>query len=160
MCLFILLIVLAYMLVVVFFETARILLPWTVSATILAGLAGLGVRALVPPSSRFRTAAGFITTIILTIALGYLEFFLFPAKPPPQTPPKQNLEGLIEAMTELPKPDISVEHLRTMLPIHLAIAGLIGAFFVLVVSRRLPNRNEVSPFAAADKEVSEPPRDY
>ena len=159
MCLFILLIVLAYLAVVVFFETARILLPWTISATILAGLAGLGVNTLLAPSARFRTAASCITTFVLTLALGYLGFWLIPPKPPPQTPPKQNLEGLVEAMTELPKPDISAEHLRKMLPVHLSIAGIIGAFFVPLVSRRLTKRNGESPFSAST-EIPDTPRDY
>ena len=133
MCLLFLLALAIYTLVAVFFESARVLLPWTISATIIASLIGLGLGKRFGASWAAQRAAGCIATFLLTIGLGYLGFLLIPPRVRPPIPPKPILEALQIALTELPNPNISHDDLWTMLPIHLVISGVIGVLFVSAI---------------------------
>lgn len=117
-----------YIAVMVFFETAQILLPWTISATVLAGLAGLGIGRLDFALSR-RRMVSCVSSLLLTIAIGYIGFFAFPPKPPAPHP-DQGLAILVE----MPKVNVSADDLQTMLPLHLGISGLIGMVIVASLS--------------------------
>jgi hypothetical protein len=121
----------AYLAVVTFFETARILLPWTIAATALAGLLTLAM------SRWLRTrlgAARFIVTLPATVALtlgfGYLAWEVKPPSPPPEKPAKHGVEAVNDFLFTIPEPRITKDRLRSMLPVHLTISGLLGGVIV------------------------------
>jgi hypothetical protein len=123
MCLLILLGFFILLLLALFAKSGQILLPWTISAAVLAALVSIGLGKLVGRSRARSAAISVASTIVLTFALGYAGYWLIPPTPPPQ---EQGLEALVKA------PEPTGQDLRQMFPIHLGIAAILGA---LVMSR-------------------------
>ena len=124
MCFLMLLGALILLLVTIFIKSALVVLPWTATATVVAGLAAfqLGIRVGRTPARR--AAMGALGTLALAFAFGYLGYGVVPPSVPP---PKKGFAEL----TELPEP--TADDLRQMFPIHLAIWG--GAAAMLVGRR-------------------------
>lgn len=123
MCLVMLLGGLILLSLVIFVKSALLLLPWTGTAVVLAGLSGVQLGKLAGRSQASRAAVSVASSLVLTVAFGYLGYWLLPPAAPPQ---KQGLQELLEF------PDPTQADLLQMLPIHLAIVGVMGS---LVVSR-------------------------
>jgi hypothetical protein len=128
MCFVALFALLLYVLIATFFITARILLPWTILATVLAGLSSLGIGYVLEPKlGKKSVLLSMPITVALTIAIGYLTYLVHPPAPPPKRP--QN-KDIIEFLFTLPYPDIKQEDLWNTLPLHMGISGLLGAVVV------------------------------
>ena len=146
MCLIMLFGMLVYMIVGVFFETARMLLPWTIGATGLSILATYDVGTIW--LAKFRPQLPFyaLVSFALTMLFGYIGFWLLPPWTPPPEPPKKGLAHLAEVLLEQPKMNINRDALLAMLPVHLAISGSLGAVIAeSIVSRREAKREMSSP---------------
>jgi hypothetical protein len=128
MCLVAILAVLVYVVIATFFITARILLPWTIASTILAGLSALGfVVAMRPRLGKACVALSFPLNIVLTVVYGYFACLLVEPQPPPQQAPSQDV---VEVLFTWPKPNVSKKDLWNMLPVHLCISGVLGGVIV------------------------------
>jgi hypothetical protein len=121
MCLSILLAVLIIIGLALFAKSGQILLLWTIAAMVLAALAGLGLRKLAGRSRGSRAAVSAVTTLVLTMAFGYLGYWLVQPTLPPQ---KQGIEAILQG------PQPTQVDLQQMLPIHLGIAAILGALLV------------------------------
>ena len=131
MCLMFLLMFSLYIAVVVFFKTAQILLPWTITATVLAGLATLAVsRLLRRELGPARLALTLPTMVALTLCFGYMAWAVKPPRPIPAKPPKEGLGAYVELLFTFPEPEMSKDDIRKMLPAHLTVAGLLGGVIV------------------------------
>lgn len=152
MCIVALFAILLYVLIATFFITARILLPWTILSTVLAGLVSLGIGYVLQPKlGKKVTLLSMPITVVLTIATGYLSYLILPPSPPPQRPQSKDV---IEFLFTLPYPDIKQEDLWNTLPLHMGISGLLGAVVVAsLLTRILPKEEEsekgTSPFEKA-----------
>jgi hypothetical protein len=133
MCLVMAIGALILLLVIVFVKSALILLPWTITAMVLAGLSGVALGKLVDHSRKLAAIVGIISSLVLTIAFGYLGYWLIPPTAPPQ---KQGYEILLA----LPEP--SQADLRQMLPIHLTISAVLSALVVSSYFYRWPRALE------------------
>jgi len=107
--------------IAVFMKSAFILFPWTIAATVLAALSGIGLGKLLGRSRGASTVVSVASSVILTFAFGYLGYWLLPPTAPPQ---KQGLEAL------LAPPEPSQQDLQGMFPIHLGISAVLGALVV------------------------------
>lgn len=123
MCLVIVLGALILFVIVMFVKSAWILLPWTITATAVAGLSGLGLARLAGRSRSAGATISIVSTIALTYGFGYFGYWLLPPKAPPE---KQGFDQLLQL------PDPGQDVLWQMLPYHLTICAAIGA---MVVSR-------------------------
>jgi hypothetical protein len=108
-------------LVTVFMKSAVILLPWTASSTILAGLAALQLGKWLGLTPGARAAVGAQGTLALTFAVGYLAYWLIP----PVAPPEKTSWA---ALWVVPEP--TAHDLWQMFPIHLAIWAVAAATVV------------------------------
>ena len=122
MCLVMILGFLLMLALVAFAKSAAVLLPWTISAAVLAALSGMGFARLVGGSKARGAAVGGLSCFVLTFALGCLGFWLIPPKAPPA------LKRGEEQLFSLPEP--TKEDLKSFLPIHLAIVGVISTTIV------------------------------
>jgi hypothetical protein len=111
------------LLLVIFVKSAFLLLPWTITAAVIAGLSGIGLGILAGRSRASGSAVSVVSSFALTIGYGYLGYWLVPPTAPPQ---KQGLDFLLQG------PEPKQEDLWQLLPIHLAIVAIIVA---LIVSR-------------------------
>ncbi len=109
------------LLLITFVQSALILLPWTVGATMVGALAGIGLGRLVGRSRATGALVSVVACFTLTIGLGYLAYALVPPKAPPQK------KGLEEIMS-MPTP--SQDALWGTLPIHLSISAILGSVIV------------------------------
>jgi hypothetical protein len=122
-----LLAVVIYALVATFVESARVLMPWTITATLLGGLVTLALtRLLRPRIGPVRLAVALPATIALTLGFGYLAWAVHPPSPAPPKP-KQDI---VEFLFTFPEPRVTKEDLFSMLPVHLTISGLLGGMIV------------------------------
>jgi hypothetical protein len=121
MCLTLLLGAAILLLLVLFAKSALVLLPWTITAAVLAGLCGIGLGRLAGLSRPIGAVLSVVTSIILTLVFGFLGYRLVPPTPPP---PKEGLEALVSA------PEPTRQDIRDMLPVHLCIVAVVGAMVV------------------------------
>ncbi|MFT3882785.1 MAG: hypothetical protein QM703_24420 [Gemmatales bacterium] len=105
----------------IFVKSALVLLPWTISAGVLAGLSGVGLGKVVGRTKVTGATISVLASFALTIVFGYLGYWLIT---PPGAAPKQGLEQL------LTMPEPTQKDLLEMLPIHLVIVGIITAIIV------------------------------
>ncbi len=135
-------------LAVVFVKSAAILLPWTMSAAILACVAAVVLGRLL--CRRWGTGAVtvFVSSLVLTFTLGYLGYWLSPPKVPPHVP-KQGLE----ALTEFPEP--SQTDVENALPIHLLIAGVLSGILAIPLSYLPSVRSTTAAKEAKDFEQTD-----
>ncbi len=153
MLLLVIVVILVICLLVAFVKSALILLPWTITAAVLAGLSGMGLGMLAKTSRASGTAISVLSSFGLTFGFGYLGNWLIHPLAPEQK------HGL-EAVLDLPNP--SQADLSNMFPIHLGITAVLCA---LVVSRLwynwspnlkdLSKRNAVEPPVVDAVEVGE-----
>jgi hypothetical protein len=123
---------------VLFVKSALLLLPWTLTAGVLAGVAGIGLGKQAGRSRASATAVRVGTTLLLTFAFGYLACWLVPPTAPA---PKQGVEALLEV------PEPRQADLWQMLPVHLGIVSVLSA---LVVSQRHGWAPDLKPWRTRD----------
>ena len=139
----------AYVCVVIFFETARLLLPWTISATVLSCLVVCFLNETRRPEFKPQWPVYGFANFVLTIVFGYLGFWLLPPYfPPPEPPPEPAKKGLERIVSELLEPpklkmEMNRDAMFAMLPVHLAITGCIGAIIVEGIVERRNSRSEM-----------------
>ncbi|MFO0812610.1 MAG: hypothetical protein U0796_05295 [Gemmatales bacterium] len=121
MCLLMIFGGMAMLLMVVFIKSAMVLLPWTITAGVLAGLTGLGLGKLSRGSKSLKLGIGMACSLVLTVVYGYFGYMLIK---PPGAVPRQGIEQLLTL------PDPTQDDLWQMLPVHLAIVGIITAVIV------------------------------
>lgn len=121
MCLLIILACLILLLLILFVKSALLLLPWTLSAMVLAGLSGVAAGKLATQSEKKGVLIGAATSMVLTFAFGFGLYYFSPPKAPA---PNEGWEILLET------PEPTQEQLQKMFPIHLAIVSVLGAIFV------------------------------
>lgn len=134
MCLLLFLGFLIQAIFIVFVETARMLLPWTIGSAIVSGVIVVGMsswikRRFVGPNPQL-PVFGF-ASFVGTFLIGYLSFWLYPPTPEPPPPPVER--NFLEQLTTFPEPSeihINRDDLFAMLPVHLPIAATILAFIV------------------------------
>ncbi len=134
MCALLIILFLIQAIVLVFVETAWMLLPWTIGSAIVSGVIVVGMsswikRRLVGPNPQL-PVFGF-ASFVGTFLIGYLSFWLYPPTPEPPPPPVK--KGLLDTATAFLKPPeihIDRDDLFSMLPVHLSIAATILAFIV------------------------------
>ena len=128
MCFVALFVILIYIAVATFFVTARVLLPWTIAATITAVLISLAIGYFLPPKlGKKIVPLSMGTTLGLTLAVGYAFYLLNPPVPPPKQAANQDI---LKILFTLPVPDIDQADLWNTLPLHLGISGALGAVIV------------------------------
>ena len=123
MLLLVIFVILVICLLVGFVKSALFLLPWTITAAVLAGLSGMGLGRLLKDSRPSGAAVSVFSSFGLTFGFGYLGYWFINPLAPEQ---KHGLEALLD----LPNP--TQADLSNMFPIHLGITAILCA---LVVSR-------------------------
>lgn len=121
MCLLMLLGFSILLMVTLFVKSAVMLLPWTATSTILAGLIALQLGKRLGRTPGARAAVGTLGTLALTFAVGYLGYWLLPPAAPPE---KTGWAALLEA------PEPAAQDLGQLFPIHLAIWAAVAAKMV------------------------------
>lgn len=109
----------AVMQIIVFVETAVVVLPWTVTATLVAAILAVQFAKIQGRDSRHRASIAAIATFALTLALGFLGYAAIPPSAPSSPDARRAvLWGL---------PETTREEVRRMFPVHLSIWALGGA---------------------------------
>lgn len=136
-----------YVCVVIFFESARLLLPWTISATLLSCLVVCFLNEIRRPEFKSPWPVYGFANFVLTFVLGDMGFWLLPPYfPPPEPlpePAKKGLERMVIESLEPPKLNINRDAMFALLPVHLAITGCIGAMIVEGIVERRYSRSEM-----------------
>lgn len=131
MCLVVFIACAFYLIGFVFMGTARLLLPWTISATVLAGLVVLCLIWLFRSQIQRKTLPLiYLLMLGLTFGFGYLGWTIKSPSPPPLTPKKEGLTAVLDFFISGPEYQITLDDLWTMLPYHLFVSGLIGGLIV------------------------------
>lgn len=123
MLLLVIVVILIICLLAAFVKSALILLPWTITAAVLAGLSGMGLAMLTKKSRATGATVSVLSSFVLTFGFGYLGYWFIRPLAPSQK------HGW-EAVLDLPNP--SQADLTNMFPLHLGITAILCA---LVVSR-------------------------
>lgn len=140
------------LMVTLFVKSAMILLPWTATSTILAGLIALQLGKWLGRTPRSQAAVAGLGTLALSFAIGYLAYSVRPPGVPPQP---AGLAALLEA------PEPTAQDLWHMFPVHLAIWAIMAAKIVdgwcnqHVRTANLEtseDKGKTSPAAARDRE--------
>jgi hypothetical protein len=131
MCLLIIIVTMIVVMVLSFVHSAVALLPWTLSAGVLAGLAAIGFGKLVQHTRQTKALLSVIVALVLTPMLGYLGTWLVPPTIPLPAVRQGGLEQLFDSFDR----DIAQtrqNNINSMLPVHLVIIAVLVA---VVVSR-------------------------
>ncbi len=105
-----------------FVNTAMILLPWTIPATVLGVLAGFTVGANAPISVTTRRLMGGFITFVAVLGLGYAGLAIVPPKAPQP----------VAASDPLQLFPLNEKSLSETVPIHMGISAAIGAIGVVI----------------------------
>lgn len=134
-----LLLVIALVLIVhTFVQSAVVLLPWTLSAGCIAGTVAVILGKQIAQKDPWRDIAVwfvFGASAVGTVAFGYLGWLVSP----PQIVEEATTNGW-EWLFKLP--DVKMEDLWSMFPVHLSIVGLLAAAIATMVFQRLNRSDE------------------
>jgi hypothetical protein len=141
--------VMAWIFVATFVGTAQVVLPWTITAAVLAILAALGIArggAAQPELAKKLAPVSRLSAFALTFAFGYLGCLMFPpsvAALPQRDPQREMMEALV-----IPRIRPTQEDLWQMLPFHLGVAGACALTATMVLAPLVEGNTKQKPAVA------------
>jgi hypothetical protein len=136
MCLILLalLVIAAFILLAaIFVQSAVVLLPWTLPAAVLGSVFGFVSAKLIGRERLTGAAVGVVSSLILTLVIGFLSYKLTPPKAPLQ---KQGFEALLSP------PVPTLQDLQQNFPVHLCISAVLSALVVAIMCYWLPSTSK------------------
>ena len=107
MLLLVIVVILVICLLAAFVKSALLLLPWTITAAVLAGLFGMGLGMLAKSPRATGTTISVLSSFGLTFGFGYLGYWFIRPVAPPQ---KHGWEALLEQ----PNPPWNHSHIEAI----------------------------------------------